>query len=102
MEESVKEKDFENKQVKPFLKSLKKCWFFKVHGGSVFQSAGIPDIVGVINGRFIGLELKAEKGKTSQLQLRTIRLINAAGGYGKIVYPAEWEVIKEELRRLEE
>lgn len=96
----MKEKDFENRQVKPFLKSLKKCWFFKVHGGSIFQSAGIPDIVGVINGRFIALELKAERGKPSELQLRNIRLINEAGGYGRIVYPAEWEVIKEELRRI--
>ena len=97
----MKEKDFENKKVKPFLKSLNKCWFFKVHGGSIFQQAGIPDIIGVINGRMIALELKAEKGTPSDLQLRSIRLINAAGGYGKIVYPSNWEEIKEELRRLD-
>lgn len=101
MEEQVKEKDFENKLVKPFLKSLNKCWFFKVHGGSIFQQAGIPDIVGVVNGKFIALELKAEKGTPSELQLRAIRLINAAGGYGKIVYPSNWQEIKEELRRLD-
>ena len=96
----MKEKEFENRQVKPFLKSLKRCWFFKVHGGSVFQTQGIPDIVGVINGRLIALELKSEKGKPSELQLRAIRLINAAGGYGKIVYPCDWEEVKEELRRM--
>lgn len=97
----MKEKDFENKQVKPFLKSLNKCWFFKVHGGSMFQVAGIPDIIGVVNGKFIALELKAEKGTPSQLQLRIIRLIKAAGGYAEVVFPADWEEVKEELRRLD-
>lgn len=96
----MKEKDFENKQVKPFLKELSKCWFYKVHGGSVFQQSGIPDIIGVVNGRFIALELKAEEGKPSELQKRAVRLINSAGGYGKIVYPKDWEKTKEELRRI--
>lgn len=96
------EKDFENKIVKTFLKSLNKCWFFKVHGGSMFQVAGIPDIIGVVNGKFIALELKAEKGTPSQLQLRIIRLIKAAGGYAKVVYPKDWEEVEEELRRLDD
>ncbi|MBS5315950.1 MAG: VRR-NUC domain-containing protein [Clostridiales bacterium] len=94
------EKQFEDKVVKPFLKKLPKCWFFKVHGGSVFQIVGVPDIVGVINGKFIGLELKTNTGKPSDLQLVRIRDINKAGGYAKIVRPNNWEEIKEELMKL--
>lgn len=94
------EKQFEDRQVKPFLKSLYKCWFFKVHGGSMFQVAGIPDIVGVVNGKFIALELKAQNGKPSPLQLRNIDLISKAGGYAKIVYPSNWEEVRKELEQL--
>lgn len=96
----MKEKVFEDNHVKPFLKNLPKCWFFKVHGGSIFQVAGIPDIIGVINGKFIALELKAEKGKPSELQVRTLKLINNAGGYGKLVYPSNWEEVKQALKEL--
>lgn len=94
------EKQFEDRQVKPFLKNIDKCWFFKVHGGSMFQVAGIPDIIGVVNGRFIALELKADNGKPSPLQIRNIDLIANAGGYAKFVYPKNWEDIKRELKQL--
>lgn len=94
------EKQFEDRQVKPFLKNLNKCWFFKVHGGSMFQVAGIPDIVGVVNGRLIALELKADNGKPSPLQLRHLDLIDKAGGYARLVYPRNWEDIKKELENL--
>lgn len=96
----MKEKEFEDRIVKPFLKSLEKCWYFKVHGGSMFQKAGIPDIVGVVNGKFIALELKAENGRPSELQIRNVNLINKAGGYAEIVYPSNWNEVKEHLRGL--
>lgn len=91
------EKQFENK-VKKYLESLN-CWFVKVWGGG-YQKSGIPDILGVHNGRFFALELKATKGKASELQKRNIRLINESGGYGKILYPKEFEEFKKEFEIL--
>lgn len=47
---------------------------------------GLPDIICLYKGFFIGLELKREKGgKPSGLQLRKIKTINDNGGVGIIV-----------------
>ena len=47
---------------------------------------GLPDILCLYKGLFIGLELKREKGGTpSGLQLRKIETINDNGGIGVIV-----------------
>ena len=47
---------------------------------------GLPDIICLYKGFFIGLELKREKGGTpTGLQLRKIKAINDNGGIGLIV-----------------
>lgn len=47
---------------------------------------GLPDILCLYKGFFIGLELKREKGgKPTSLQLRKIKAINDNGGIGLIV-----------------
>lgn len=92
------EKVFEN-EVKKYLNSLPNCWYIKIWGGG-FMKAGIPDILGVINGKFIALELKAPHGKPSELQKRNIRLINQCGGLGVILYPKDFEKFKEGVKKL--
>ena len=57
-------------------------WFSKI---SDRYNRGIPDIVGCINGKFFGLELKATKGKPTLLQMYTMDKINEAGGKACIV-----------------
>ena len=37
--------------------------------GEIFMRAGIPDIIACIKGRFIGIEVKDEGNKPSELQL---------------------------------
>ena len=58
-----------------------------------FQKAGIPDILGVVNGAFFAIELKGDGGKASELQKRNIDLINEAGGIGFISYPNDYDEI---------
>lgn len=89
---------FENK-VKAFLKILPKCWYFKVMG-SMFQRSGVPDIVGVINGTFFALELKAENGKPTALQVYNIQQLKWCGAYAKIIKPSDWNEVKKELLEL--
>jgi Holliday junction resolvase len=43
--------------------------------------SGIPDIIGCYNGRFIAIECKAGKGKTTALQERELNAIKATGGF---------------------
>ncbi len=77
----------ENDIVKAILKYLKtapRCFAWKEHGG-MYGTAGIPDIIACVNGRFIAFEVKTEIGKTTALQDATIRKINAAGGKAVVV-----------------
>ncbi|NFL43189.1 VRR-NUC domain-containing protein [Clostridium botulinum] len=104
------EKQFENK-IKKFMISIgiypaghpkhkmtvsQVGWFFK-HWAGPYSVAGIPDIICCIKGRFVGLEIKAEGGHPSALQLRTVDLINASGGVAIIVYPKDLEELQDLL-----
>lgn len=96
----MKEKQFENK-IKKYLDTLPNIWHFK-HWAGKYSKAGVPDIIACINGRFVGIEVKGEKGKASELQKRNIRLINEANGMGMILYPKDFEKFKIIMRELAE
>ncbi|AGL03625.1 VRR-NUC domain-containing protein [Desulfoscipio gibsoniae] len=86
------EKQLQKKVIK-YLNSLPNTWFFKVWGGG-FQRSGIPDLICCINGLFVALELKGTGGKSTKLQELNINNINAAGGIGLILYPADFKEFK--------
>ena len=48
-----------------------------------------------VNGYFVAIEVKAPKGKPSDLQLWNIEQINQSGGIGIILYPEQFEQFKE-------
>lgn len=91
------EKNFENR-VKKFLKD-EGCWTLKTWGGGL-QRSGIPDLLVCCNGFFIGVELKAPKGKPSDLQLWNLMKIDDAGGFGWLLYPDKFDDFKEFIRNL--
>lgn len=41
---------------------------------------GTPDILAVISGKFVAIEVKAPGGKASKLQIAQLKRIEAAGG----------------------
>lgn len=51
----------------------------------------MPDLLICCNGFFIGAEIKAPDGKTSELQEWNIRKIKEAGGIAVVVYPDDYE-----------
>jgi len=75
---SVKEKNITNDIIK-YLKSLENCFVWKEHGG-MYGTAGIPDIICCIEGKFIAFEVKTEKGKLTKLQEIAIHRIRDAKG----------------------
>ena len=64
--------------VRKLLDSLNIYHFMPPANG--FGRAGIPDIVGCMDGHFIAIECKAGKGQTTPLQDRELNAILNAGG----------------------
>lgn len=88
----AQEKTFENK-IKKYLGS-NDAWFIKYWAGAQYTKSGIPDILACVNGYFVGIEVKAEDGKASPLQLLNVQKIRAAGGFAFVLYPSAFEKFK--------
>ena len=71
------EKQIENK-IRRFL-DYQGAYHIK-HFGCAFTKAGVPDLLICLNGLFIGIEVKSEKGKLSELQEKHLQQIKDAGG----------------------
>ena len=82
------EKNFETK-VKKYLKASG-AYYVKFFANA-FTKAGVPDILACVNGYFVGIEVKAEDGRPSELQLLNIRKIKNAGGFAFILYPSAYD-----------
>lgn len=87
--------------VKSIIRTIKaeypEAWFLKVHG-SPMQRAGVPDILVVVDGRLIGLEVKFQRpgesvehalGRVSALQWNEIDKMRRAGCAADAVLTAE-------------
>ena len=59
--------------------------------------AGIPDIIGCFRGRFLGIECKAGKGKTTALQDLELEKIRQAKGFAYVVNETNIQDLKELL-----
>ena len=95
MKKIAKEKNFENK-IKKFLKD-QDCYFIKYWGGGQFTKSGVPDLLICCNGYFVAIEVKAENGKPSELQLYHQKKIKESGGKAYILYPKDFEQFKKDI-----
>lgn len=71
------------KEICDYLDTLKNCWYFKSHGNR-YQKTGLPDLIGVYNGRFFGIEVKRPGGLPTDIQLFRLEQIKKAGGLGGV------------------
>lgn len=92
-----REKIFENK-IKRYL-TEQGIWFVKFWGNG-FTRSGIPDILSVVNGHFLAIEVKAENGKPSELQLHHIEKIKQSGGHAIVVKPSQFDELKQLIQEL--
>lgn len=93
----AQEKLFENK-IKEFLKR-NNIWFVKFFANG-FTKSGIPDLLACIKGKFVAIEVKAEKGKPSELQLYNKKQIENSGGVAYILYPKDFEDFKKDIKKM--
>jgi len=82
----------ESNLTRAILKKLKGRggFWFQVHGHPG-QLRGLPDILGVYQGRFIGLEVKTprRKNKATELQKYVLEQIQKSGGIAGVVTSVE-------------
>ena len=71
-----------------YLKTVPGCFAWKEHGG-MYGTAGLPDIICCIGGRFVAFEVKAPGGRLTKLQETTITKIKAAKGEARKVTSVE-------------
>ena len=88
----MREKIFENK-IKSYL-NAKGCYCVKYFGCN-YSTAGTPDILACVKGHFLAIEVKAQNGTPSELQLVKIDQIRKAGGFAFVAYPSGWNELKD-------
>ena len=93
----VEENKITNK-VKKYLDSIG-AWHVKFHA-SMFTKQGVPDVLACYKGKFIGIELKTNKGIVSELQKYQGREIQKSGGKWFVVKPSNFDEFKKEIEKL--
>lgn len=75
-------------QAAAFFRAEPGVWFFKVHGGP-FQETGLPDFLGAVGGRAVGIELKIFPAFVTPLQKYQMQRLQRAGGLCFVCYSIE-------------
>jgi len=87
----VYERDVQKAVLKEFQAMTPAAW--RIEAGGVLrgetlcasQMVGLPDIIGIVQGRFVGIEVKACGGRLSGMQARRLNDIQKAGGIALII-----------------
>lgn len=77
----MREKAIENK-IKTYLRT-KGAYVVKYHGNK-FSQVGVTDLLVCYKGRFIGIEVKNETGRITELQKHNLEEIQNAGGFSMV------------------
>lgn len=88
------------RKIVDLLKEYNAYYFYPVTGG--FGASGVPDVVACVNGRFIGIEAKADlkKNKPTALQKKNLDHIEMAGGIALVIDANNINLLKETLESL--
>lgn len=87
------------KVVRRLLDDIGAYYVMPVTGG--YGSQGAPDFLVCHCGKFIGIETKAGKGKTTLLQELNLQKIRDAKGIAMVVYESDIDALKECLYNIE-
>ena len=70
----------------------------KYNNMGIYATAGVPDIIACIKGRFVAIEVKKPGGKPSALQKAYIKTINEIGGIA--FWADNLDDVKEKLKNI--
>lgn len=85
------------KKVRAVLEKIPNSWWESIQQKTI---RGTPDIIGCVNGRFVAIELKSEKGVLAPLQEYKLNGIIKANGIAFSVRPSEWDKISKEISKI--
>ena len=91
------EKTFQTKLIKLIEKNN---GYVVKFNASAISKIGVPDLLACINGKFVGLEVKKENGKPSEIQLWNIKKKKKSGGIAMVVKPSDYENIEKLIKKL--
>lgn len=66
-------------RIERFLRRQPRCWVRKTHGSG--YTAGLPDLIGCLRGRFFAIEVKRPGEQPTALQVRELSNIRQAYGF---------------------
>ena len=84
--------------VEAVLKQEDVYYFFPATHG--YGRSGVPDIVGCVNGLFLGIECKANGGKPTALQVRELERIRQRNGVAVVVDETNLDMLLPLIRKL--
>lgn len=91
------ENDWRDNTLRPLLDQLPMWYFLK----EALNIRGLPDIMGVCNGRFFALEVKRSGSELSHprtvLQNYVLNKIKTHGGFAEFIYPENAEEVLSSL-----
>jgi pantoate kinase len=68
--------------------------------GTGYGNSGVPDFLCCVNGQFLAIEAKAGTNQATALQLKNLKQIREAGGYGIVVNEEGLPMLEERLKKL--
>jgi hypothetical protein len=83
-------------KVKAKIKTILKAHgaYYAMPIGTGLGNSGVPDFLVCHNGKFLGIEAKAGKGKTTALQEKNLRDIDRAGGLTLVITEENIDVLE--------
>lgn len=83
-------------KVKAKIKTILKAHgaYYAMPIGTGLGNSGVPDFLVCHNGKFLGIEAKAGKGKTTALQEKNLRDIDRAGGLALVITEENLDVLE--------
>ena len=72
--------------------------------GTGYGNSGVPDFLCCVNGRFLGIEAKANGGKPTELQKKNLKDIELSGGCAAVINEniSDEQYLRELIKQLKE
>ena len=83
-------------KVKAKIKAILKAHniYYAMPIGTGYGNSGVPDFLCCVNGKFLAIEAKAGKGKTTALQEKNLRQIQDSNGWSMVVHEESIEEVQ--------